>query len=221
MSGKGDLFATIDYSGEEPVLYAGKEVSLQELSLNAGGAELKPEKRATITNLGCPHCGGALELRAPDATERVGCPYCGSLLDCTQGKFKLLQALGNKIEQPLLKLGSVAEFEGVPQILIGYLKRSCVIDNVKYFWTEYLLYNKDRGFRWLVHSVTIGHMSGRCRVPRFATRARPLITETNRSSAGRMRPRGWSWCWANLLEGDHWRDGRDERFHQPAADVVV
>ncbi len=152
LSGNNNLFATLDYSDGAPVLYAGKEVKLDELALNAGGAQLKPEKRAQITNLGCPNCGGSLELRAPDKTERVGCPHCGSLLDCSQGKFSVLQALETKMEQPLLKLGSEAEFEGAKQIVIGFMKRSCIVGGVKYFWTEYLLYNKDRGFRWLVHS---------------------------------------------------------------------
>ncbi len=152
LSGEHGLFATIDYSDEKPVFYAGKEVTLAQLSLDAGAAQAKPEKRVAITNLGCPNCGGSLELRAPDATERVGCPYCGSLLDCTQGKFSLLQALKKKGEQPLLQLGSVAEFEGVKQIVIGFMKRSCVVEGATYYWTEYLLYSKALGFRWLVRS---------------------------------------------------------------------
>ncbi len=152
LSGINGVFATLDYSDDKPVLYAGKEVTLKDLALDAGGAQLKPEKKVAITNLGCPKCGGSLELRAPDSTERIGCPYCGSLIDCTQGKFTLLQALSSKLEKPLIPLGSEAEFEGVKQIVIGFVKRSCIVEGAKYFWKEYLLYNKALGFRWLVHS---------------------------------------------------------------------
>lgn len=152
LSGSEGVFATLDYSDAEAVMYAGNEVSLKDLALDAGGAQPRPEKRVAVTHLGCPNCGGALALRAPDATERVGCPYCGSLIDCTQGKFTLLHALDKKVEHPLIPLGAEAEFEGTKQIVIGYMKRSCIVEGVKYFWKEYLLYSKTLGFRWLVHS---------------------------------------------------------------------
>lgn len=152
LSGQKGLFATLDFSDGFPVFYAGREVTLAELSLDAGGAQRKEEKRAPITNLSCPNCGGSLELRAPDETERVGCPYCGALLDASQGKFSILQALKEKFAKPLIPLGAVAEFERVKQTVIGYFHRSCVVEGTKYFWQEYLLYHPQNGFRWLVRS---------------------------------------------------------------------
>lgn len=152
LSGENGSFATVDYTDKPPTFYSGKEVLLKDLALDAGAAQPRPEKRAPVTNLSCPNCGGSLNLRAPDQTERVGCPYCGSVIDCTQGKFTLLQALKKKGDQPLIALGTEAEFEGVKQIVIGFMKRSCIVESVKYFWHEYLLYSKQLGFRWLVHS---------------------------------------------------------------------
>lgn len=152
LSGDAGLFATLDASGGTPIFYAGREVTLQDLSVNTSGAEARKQIRAKITNLGCPNCGGSLALRAPDETERVGCPSCGSLLDCTHGKFEVLQTLKSKLEKPLLPLGAQAEFEGAKQTVIGFLKRSCIVHTETYFWNEYLLYSKERGFRWLVHS---------------------------------------------------------------------
>ncbi|MEI6231573.1 MAG: DUF4178 domain-containing protein [Planctomycetota bacterium] len=152
LSGDNGAFATIDYTDFEPVMYSGREVTLNELALDAGAAQLPTAKKTPITNLGCPNCGGALNLLAPDATERVGCPSCGSLIDCTQGKFTLLKALKTVGEKPLIPLGSEAEFEGTKQIVIGFMKRSCIVEGVKYFWAEYLLYSKSLSFRWLVQS---------------------------------------------------------------------
>jgi len=43
--------------------------------------------------MGCPNCGGTLELAAPDKTERVTCPYCNSLLDVNQGNLAFLKTL--------------------------------------------------------------------------------------------------------------------------------
>ena len=36
--------------------------------------------------------------------------------------------------------------------VIGAMSRSVTIDGTQYFWSEYLLYNPQIGFRWLVNS---------------------------------------------------------------------
>ena len=36
--------------------------------------------------------------------------------------------------------------------VIGAMSRSVTIEGTQYFWSEYLLYNPQIGFRWLVHS---------------------------------------------------------------------
>ena len=55
----------------------------------------------------CPNCGGSLDLKAPDRTERVGCPYCGSLLDCDRGDLKLLHALDKPAFDLAIPIGTV------------------------------------------------------------------------------------------------------------------
>jgi len=154
LSGASDRFATLDYSEDEPRYYFGRIATLHELGLDhidvhAPGA---PEKRVGSVRIGCPKCGGSLELHAPDQAQRVGCPYCGSLLDATQGTLKFLQALTVAKYQPYLPLGSHVEFEGTQLTIIGFVVRSCRIEGIKYFWREYLLYAASIGFRWLVHS---------------------------------------------------------------------
>ena len=100
----------------------------------------------------CPHCGGALELKAPDVAERVACPYCNSLLDCTQGKLQYLETLNQKGVKPVIPLGTVGTLDGNQYTVIGFLLRHVTIEGTKYYWQEFLLYSPGIGFRWLVES---------------------------------------------------------------------
>ena len=52
---------------------------------------------------------------------------------------------------PLIEIGSKGTLYDVEYVVIGFMQRSVTFDR-KYFWTEYLLYNVEVGFRWLVHS---------------------------------------------------------------------
>src|ERR1043165_3530142 len=153
LSGHEGAFATLDYGEQPPLVFTGREVSLAELGL-AGArrtTEREPQK-VSAAQLNCPNCGGPLELRAPDRSERVTCPNCGSLLDVTQGRLRYLQTLRRVGPQPSIPLGATAEFEGQPQTIIGFMVRSVEFEGVRYFWQEYLLYNPSIGFRWLVES---------------------------------------------------------------------
>jgi hypothetical protein len=152
LSGPGGQFGTIDYSHSPPLLFVGREVTLEELGLGRAGAREAAVKTVSAKKLACPHCGGALELRAPDQSERVACPYCASLLDVKEGDLVYLKTLTLTRHQPILPLGSSAEFDGLPMTIIGFMVRSCRVEGTWYPWQEYLLYHPQRGFRWLVRS---------------------------------------------------------------------
>ncbi len=158
LSGQSGAFGTLDYGETPPLVFVGREVSLEELGL--AGAQRTQEREArsvTAAQLNCPNCGGPLELRAPDQSERVTCPNCGSLLDVNQGRLRYLKRLERKGPPPSIPLGAIAEFESRPQTVIGFMVRSVEFDGVRYYWQEYLLYNPAIGFRWLVESD--GHWS--------------------------------------------------------------
>jgi DNA-directed RNA polymerase subunit RPC12/RpoP len=158
LSGQGGVFGTLDYSEQPPLVFVGREVTLAELGLAGAQRTRESEpRRVAAAQLNCPHCGGPLELRAPDRTERVTCPNCGSLLDLDQGQLRFLKALETKGPAPSVPLGATAEFEGRPLTVIGFMVRSVEFEGVRYFWQEYLLYNPAIGFRWLVESD--GHWS--------------------------------------------------------------
>jgi DNA-directed RNA polymerase subunit RPC12/RpoP len=164
LSGAAGVFGTLDYGEQPPLVFVGREVSLEELGLAHAQRTTEREARAvTATQLSCPNCGGPLELRAPDRTERVGCPNCGSLLDASQGRLRFLKALEKKGWGASIPLGGTAEFEGRTFTVIGFMVRSVEFDGVRYFWQEYLLYEPAVGFRWLVESD--GHWSYVTAVP--------------------------------------------------------
>lgn len=156
--GKNGVFATIDYSTEPPYLFYGQELTLADMGLADKRAAEREAKVAPTDAMGCPNCGGTLELKAPDKSERVTCPYCNSLLNINEGNLEYLKALKpNPAPQELvLPIGAKGSFknfaDGAEMEVIGAMTRSVTFDGVKYFWNEYLLYNPKVGFRWLVHS---------------------------------------------------------------------
>lgn len=152
LSGPHGIFATIDYSESLPLVFVGREVTLAELGLSIAVAREGEARRITSTQLNCTQCGGPLELRAPDQSLRVTCPNCGSLLDVSQGRLEFMQALQPPKTPLVIPIGSIGEFEGVKQMVIGFMVRSVEYEGVRYYWEEFLLYNAQIGFRWLVRS---------------------------------------------------------------------
>ncbi|MBX9579144.1 MAG: DUF4178 domain-containing protein [Gemmataceae bacterium] len=158
LSGPDRAFATLDYGDTPPALYLGKEVTLGELGV---AAEVRREtwelREVGGKRLGCPNCGGPLDLKAPDTTERVGCPYCGSLLDATQGDLRLLNAPSQPPFELQIPLGTTGTFGADERTVIGAIRRAVVAGGTEYPWTEYLLYHPRDEFEWLVCSD--GHWS--------------------------------------------------------------
>jgi hypothetical protein len=154
LSGPHGEFATLDYSETPPLFFAGREVALDDLGIPERARSREPEGCAVAgVQLACPQCGGPLELRAPDKTERVTCPNCGALLDVNQGQLRFLKALQPGKVRPVIPLGTTGTLKGQPYMVIGFLRRSVPGDDGRrYSWEEYLLYHQRLGFRWLVRS---------------------------------------------------------------------
>jgi hypothetical protein len=157
LSGPNGAFATLDYgTGDEAeALYVGREIAPADIGLPILDEDERVA-RAQTKSLSCTQCGGPLELRAPDQTQRVACPYCGSLLDAT-GNFAVLEALTRPGFKTCLELGSKGKLHGVDWSVIGAMERSVTAEGVRYPWREYLLYEPKHGFRWLVEAN--GHWS--------------------------------------------------------------
>ena len=158
LSGPGGQFATLDYgtASAAEALYVGREVSLDEMGIRGIADDEERRKKARGESLSCPQCGGPLELRAPDQTQRVACPWCGSLLDATKD-LAVLEALSKVPVKPLIPLGSKGSLQGTTWTAIGFMERSATVEGIRYPWHEYLLYEPRKGFRWLVEAR--GHWS--------------------------------------------------------------
>ncbi len=155
LSGAKGAFGTIDYGSNPPRVFVGQQVTPDQLEIKGVKKEEHKAWDATVgtSHLNCPNCGGGLELRAPDQTERVTCPNCNSLLDVNDGNLKYLHALNPPPFEPFIPIGTTGTLiEEQPMTIIGFVARAVEIYGEKYFWSEYLLYNPRIGFRWLVHS---------------------------------------------------------------------
>ncbi len=152
--GKNGAFGTLDFSFSPPWLFVGKQVTLAEIGLSDARPAEREAKRVASQGMGCPKCGGPLELSVPDQAERITCPFCNSLLDVNQGKLSFFKALKKPNNEPnfLLEIGSEGTFGDDKYKIIGAMSRYVMFDGIKYFWHEYLLYNPKIGFRWLVQS---------------------------------------------------------------------
>jgi ribosomal protein S27AE len=150
--GPDGTFATFEY-GEHQAAFTGKEVALADLQLEGDGwTQETPKVAVSAMQLNCPKCGGPLTLRAPDQSERVTCGNCNSLLDASQGKLQYFATLRNEKLQIVIPLGKEGTLFGTRYTVIGFMSRFTTYQGTTYPWSEYLLYNRESGFRWLVHN---------------------------------------------------------------------
>jgi hypothetical protein len=103
-----------------------------------------------IKGLNCPNCGAAIELRAGDLTQTVACSSCAAVLDAKDPNLRILQKFEGAMKwRPIIPLGTRGTLKGDPYEVIGFQVRSITVDGVDYFWSEYLLWNPYKGFRYL------------------------------------------------------------------------
>ncbi|HSD10150.1 MAG TPA: DUF4178 domain-containing protein [Candidatus Binatia bacterium] len=83
-------------------------------------------------------------------TESIACGACGSVLDLTDENLQIISTVQSKIRiQPLIPLGVRGKLLGDTLEVIGFLRRKVTVEGVDYAWSEYLLFNPYKGFRWL------------------------------------------------------------------------
>ena len=174
----GDRSATLDFEADPAVLWVGQVVELSQLAMEglraftgwsdpALTAFNGPEVSSTRT-LKCPACGAPAELRAPGQTSRLACSHCGSDLSVDErggvSELVLIERAQKATWKPILPLGARGRLGGLDWVIIGAIERSVRVDGVRYPWTEYLLHNPYRGFRWLSQDAA-GQWSAIQRLP--------------------------------------------------------
>lgn len=152
-SADGEVLS-IDYGASPPALSRGKAVLLEELKL-AGLRDESAKEEKGARQFFCPNCGAQVQV-ALDTTKSVTCRSCNSLIDLSQGLGgELRHAIQDEPVQPLIPLGAAGQLQGVQWQVVGFQHRMGTEpdDPDEHFgWSEYLLYNRKRGFTFLVDS---------------------------------------------------------------------
>ncbi|MGE3465304.1 MAG: DUF4178 domain-containing protein, partial [Pyrinomonadaceae bacterium] len=136
LAGKNNAFGSIDYSIDPPWVFVGSQVTLEEIGLGDAKSVKRAAKRVSAAGMGCPNCGGPLNLVAPDKAERVTCPNCDSLLDVNQGNLSYFKSLTPPANAPafLAPIGAEGTMpDGKKYKIIGSVVRSVTFDGVQYF----------------------------------------------------------------------------------------
>ena len=101
-------------------------------------------------SISCPNCGGSVQLRGFAHTLSVVCPQCHSVLDTSTPEVEILQTFEQKTQiQPTIPLGSRGSLDSAPYEVIGFQVRDAGSGDDLYSWSEYLLFNPYKGFRYL------------------------------------------------------------------------
>jgi hypothetical protein len=144
---------SLDYGSTPPALARGRPVALQELQLT--GLRESASQAVQGRQFACPHCGAGVPVRLADS-KAVTCPACHSLIDLRQGLAgELAHALQDEPVQPLIPLGSSGLLQGAQWQVVGFQHRMGTEPgdpDEQFGWDEYLLYNRQRGFTFLVDS---------------------------------------------------------------------
>jgi len=147
---EGDV-VSIDYGSQPPAVARGRAVLLDELQMSGLRDEAAKEEKGR--QFACPNCGAPVELTLA-STKSITCRACNSLIDVSQGLGgELRHALQDEPVQPLIPLGSSGQLQGVPWQVVGYQHRmghEAGDEDESFGWEEYLLYNRKRGFSFLV-----------------------------------------------------------------------
>ncbi|CAN5684947.1 DUF4178 domain-containing protein [soil metagenome] len=144
------LVLSLDYASTPPVAYLGRAVELDDLQLT--GLRDAPAKEEKGRSFNCPNCGAPVSVRL-DNSKSIACGMCHSIIDLNQGiGGELKHAEQAEAVRLLIALGSVGQLQGVAWQVVGFQHRTGVEpgDDEQFGWSEYLLYNRKRGFSFLV-----------------------------------------------------------------------
>jgi endogenous inhibitor of DNA gyrase (YacG/DUF329 family) len=151
-SADGEVLS-IDYGPQPPQLTRGSSVRLEELQLAGLREEIAKDEGARQFN--CPHCGAPVEV-ALASSKSITCRSCHSLIDMSRGiGGELRHALQDAPVEPLIPLGTLGQLQGVQWQVVGFQHRTGHEPgdaDESFAWDEYLLFNRQRGFIFLVDS---------------------------------------------------------------------
>ncbi|MBI5278993.1 MAG: DUF4178 domain-containing protein [Burkholderiales bacterium] len=153
-SADGDVLA-IDFGMVPPAVTRGRSVLLDEMQLS--GLREESAKETAGRQFACPNCGAQVAVQF-EGSKSITCSACHSLIDLSQGiGGELRHAEQDEPMQPLIPLGSTGQLQGVQWQVVGYQHRvgkdPSDEEEESFGWDEYLLFNRKRGFNFLVDST--------------------------------------------------------------------
>ncbi len=168
---------TIDYGASPATFSLGHSVLLEDLQLSGLKGEADKEEKAR--HFVCPNCAASIQVTL-DTSKSISCASCTTVIDISQGiGGELKHALQDEPVKPLIALGTQGQLQGVMWQVVGFQHRmgtDPADPDEQFGWSEYLLFNRKRGFTLLVDST-----EGRSLV-KPATGA-PLLVESGRSAS--------------------------------------
>jgi hypothetical protein len=139
-----EQLAEMEQQPSAPAEAAKETASSPAPQLEPSSGELK------LKTLGCPHCGGTVELQGGDQTKTAVCNYCRSVLDLTAEQATVINQINKKIAPSLpITLGMEGTFAGERHQVIGWLRYEGWDDEDRWRWDEWLLASASGQFRWL------------------------------------------------------------------------
>ena len=147
---------SIDYGHQQPSVERGRAVLLEDLQLIGLRDESVKDEKGRQFN--CPHCGAPVQVQLT-SSRSVTCDSCASIIRLDAGVGgELRSAQQDEPVRPIIPLGRKGQLQGVQWQVVGFQHRMGVElgqydDETEHFgWSEYLLYNRKRGFAFLVDS---------------------------------------------------------------------
>jgi hypothetical protein len=125
-------------------------VQLEDLQLTGLRDESAKDEKGRSFN--CPNCGSPVTVNLADS-KSITCGSCNSIIDLSQGiGGELRHAAQDEPVRPLIALGTMGQLQGAQWQVVGFQHRMGTEpgDDEMFGWDEYLLYNKKRGFSFLV-----------------------------------------------------------------------
>ncbi len=142
---------SIDYSGTPPSLSIGSSVLLEDLQLTGLKDESAKDEKGRAFN--CPNCGASV-VATLETSQSITCGSCHSIIDLSSGVGgELKHAAQNEPVRPLIPLGAQGQLQGALWQVVGFQHRmgqEPSDPDEQFGWEEYLLYNRKRGFTFLV-----------------------------------------------------------------------
>ena len=143
---------SVDYATAPPVTSRGRAVLLDELQLT--GLRDDSAKEVGARQFSCPNCGAPVQVQLAES-KSITCRACNSLIDLTRGiGSELTHVIQDEPVVPLIPLGSVGQLQGGQWQVVGDQHRMGHEpgDDEHFGGDEYLLYQRQRGFIFLVDS---------------------------------------------------------------------